>query len=156
MDTTLIPHFPINLFSFHHKTFTSLSTVKLYLQKKKILSELMQTKTIQQNALPSLPKQITKKCSLCRGTIYTGLLHIIPLSISVLPDCLRGAGALTARWKAVCALWPSCPGSKHSRSLGVWPTPAGTGAAAGQSHPDWNKRAGVSAISFYAFIKQLF
>lgn len=34
MDTTLIPIFPIIIFSLHHKSFTSLSTVKLYFQKK--------------------------------------------------------------------------------------------------------------------------
>lgn len=123
MDTILIPHFSTIIFSFHHKTFTSLSTVKSYFQKKKFrtLSELMQTKTIQQNALPSLSKQITRNCSLCRGTIYIGLLHIIPVSISVLLNCLGGAGAVTPHWKAACAHWPWCPGSKHSQCPGSDP-----------------------------------
>lgn len=78
----------------------------------------MQTKTIQQNVLPLLPKQITRNCSLCRGTIYIGLLHIIPVSISVLLNCLGGAGAVTPHWKAACAHWPWCPGSKHSQCPG--------------------------------------
>ena len=102
MDITIIPNFPVTLFSLHHKNITSLSTVKLYFQKKIIQNIFWIYANENQSAkyTPLTLKTNYKNCSLCRRTIYVSLLHIILLSLSLLLNCLSGACALTSSQKA--------------------------------------------------------
>lgn len=102
MDISIIPNFSIRIFSLNHKSFTSLSTVKLYFQKKIIHNIFWIYANPDQTArhAPLTPKTKYKNCSLCRRSIYISLLCIILLSVSLLLNCLRGGCALTSSQKA--------------------------------------------------------
>lgn len=101
MDISIIPNFSIRIISLHHKSFTSLSTVKLYFQKKIIHNIFWIYASPDQTArhAPLTPKTKYKNGSLCRRIIYISLLCIILLSVSLL-NCLRGGCALTSSRKA--------------------------------------------------------